>query len=218
MEWYMEEERVLLHCCCGPCSLSPLETLRHEGFSVTGFFYNPNIHPYREFQSRLETYRIMAELMSLETVLEDAYGLSDYMWNLSRFLPSEKGMDSSTMLHLDSQEEDEEVDTARDEDLFGAESSIRCRACYQSRLEQTARACVRLGFPRFSTTLLVSPYQDHNAIRDMGASIATAYGLEFLYRDFRPGFREGQKKARELGFYMQGYCGCIFSEFQRYGG
>ena len=40
--------------------------------------------------------------------------------------------------------------------------------------------------------------------------------MEFLYRDFRPNFREGNRQARELGFYMQKYCGCVFSEQDRY--
>ena len=48
------------------------------------------------------------------------------------------------------------------------------------------------------------------------ASIARQYGVEFLYRDFRPNFRAGNQRARELGFYMQKYCGCVFSEQDRY--
>ena len=69
------------------------------------------------------------------------------------------------------------------------------------------------GFDTISTTLLVSPYQKHDIIHNLGDRIAKEYGLEFLYRDFRPGFREGQAEARELGLYMQKYCGCVFSEW-----
>ena len=42
------------------------------------------------------------------------------------------------------------------------------------------------------------------------------YGVQYLHRDFSPRFREGQDRARELGLYMQKYCGCIFSEEDRY--
>ena len=63
---------------------------------------------------------------------------------------------------------------------------------------------------------LVSPYQKHEELRKVCEKAADFYGIEFLYRDFRVGFREGQKKARELGLYMQKYCGCIFSEEERY--
>lgn len=93
----------------------------------------------------------------------------------------------------------------------------RCATyCYIVRLEKTASYAKEHGFDAISTTLLVSPYQNHEALKIIGDKIAKQYGLIFLYRDFREGFREGQTKARELGLYMQKYCGCIFSEEDRY--
>ena len=89
----------------------------------------------------------------------------------------------------------------------------RCvKYCYRIRLEQTAKYAKENGYDTFSTTLLISPYQNHEALKKIGDEMAEKYGLEFLYRDFRPGFRQGQAEARELGLYMQKYCGCIFSE------
>lgn len=91
----------------------------------------------------------------------------------------------------------------------------RCKNyCYLVRLEQTAKYAKENGFDSFSTTLLVSPYQNHEALVEIANNMATKYGVEFVYRDFRIGFREGQAKARELGLYMQKYCGCVFSEEQ----
>lgn len=84
--------------------------------------------------------------------------------------------------------------------------------CYRIRLEDTAKYAKQNGYDTITTTLLVSPYQKHEYIHELGDKIAKEYGLEFLYRDFRVGFREGQAKARELGLYMQKYCGCVFSE------
>ena len=93
----------------------------------------------------------------------------------------------------------------------------RCKNyCYKVRLEQTAKYAKENGYTHFSTTLLVSPYQNHKALIEVGKEIANKYGIEFLYRDFRVGFKQGQAKARELGLYMQKYCGCIFSEESRY--
>ena len=93
----------------------------------------------------------------------------------------------------------------------------RCRDyCYKVRLEQTAKYAKENGYDAFSTTLLVSPYQNHEALIEVANQMAEKYGVEFLYRDFRVGFREGQAKARELGLYMQKYCGCVFSEEMRY--
>ena len=93
----------------------------------------------------------------------------------------------------------------------------RCKLyCYPVRLEETAKYAKENGYDSFSTTLLVSPYQNHEAIIEVANKMAKKYDLQFLYRDFRIGFREGQAKARELGLYMQKYCGCIFSEESRY--
>ena len=93
----------------------------------------------------------------------------------------------------------------------------RCKDyCYPVRLEKTVQYAKENGYDAFSTTLLVSPYQNHEAIKNIGEELAKKYGVKFLYRDFRVGFRQGQNKARELGLYMQKYCGCIFSEESRY--
>lgn len=93
----------------------------------------------------------------------------------------------------------------------------RCvKYCYRTRLSQTVKYAKDYGFDSFTTTLLVSPYQKHEEIKKVCEELAELSGLEFVYRNFRIGFREGQAKARELGMYMQKYCGCIFSEEDRY--
>ncbi len=93
----------------------------------------------------------------------------------------------------------------------------RCTTyCYKVRMEQTVKYAKEHGYDSFTTTLLVSPYQQHEALKELCEKLAKKYEIEFVYRDFRIGFREGQAKARELGLYMQKYCGCIFSEESRY--
>ena len=86
----------------------------------------------------------------------------------------------------------------------------------QREKEEQARYAAENGYESFTTTLLISPYQDHELIRQLGEHMAKKYNISFLYRDFRPGFRDGHEKAKALGFYMQKYCGCIFSEEDRY--
>lgn len=88
--------------------------------------------------------------------------------------------------------------------------------CYKKRLTETVRYAAKHGYSAFTTTLLVSPYQKHDELRAICEELSQLAGIEFLYRDFRPGFRAGQTKARELGLYLQKYCGCIFSEEERY--
>ena len=92
----------------------------------------------------------------------------------------------------------------------------RCTKCYEMRLEQTARFAAENGFDSFTSTLFVSPYQQHECMADIARQAAQKWGVAFLYRDFRSGFRAGQQQARELGLYMQKYCGCVFSEEDRY--
>ena len=108
-----------------------------------------------------------------------------------------------------------EEDYGLDEFCKNAVKDLRGRCknyCYPVRLEQTAKYAKEHGYDTFTTTLLVSPYQNHEALVEVAECMAKKYDVNFLYRDFRVGFREGQNKARELGLYMQKYCGCIFSE------
>lgn len=94
--------------------------------------------------------------------------------------------------------------------------AARCAWCYTCRLEETAVYAAANGFDAICTTLLISPYQKHELIRQIGEKAAKAHGIDFLYRDFRPYFKEGQEEAKALGLYRQKYCGCIFSEEDRF--
>ena len=87
----------------------------------------------------------------------------------------------------------------------------RCRMCYHVRLNAAAKHTAALGLSRFTTTLLISPYQDHAALQEIGEAVSRLHGVAFLYRDFRPHFQEGQQQAKLDGLYRQKYCGCIRS-------
>ena len=88
--------------------------------------------------------------------------------------------------------------------------------CYPVRLRKTFEYAKQNGYDAVTTTLLYSIYQKHDFIKELMGKYSKEYGIDFLYRDFRVGFRDGQAKAREIGLYMQKYCGCIFSEEDRY--
>jgi predicted adenine nucleotide alpha hydrolase (AANH) superfamily ATPase len=92
----------------------------------------------------------------------------------------------------------------------------RCAYCYQSRLKDAAQYAAEQGFAAFSTSLLYSRYQNHDMIRTMGEELARLYGIAFLYQDFRSGWQEGIRQSRAMGLYRQQYCGCIYSEKERY--
>jgi len=101
-------------------------------------------------------------------------------------------------------------------DVHGKTIDNRCEHCYHSRLEYTAQQAVAAGIGAFTTTLLVSPYQNFDAIKRIGTTLALQHGLEFVAPDFRAAYREGLTLAADMGLYRQKYCGCIFSEEERY--
>ncbi len=109
-----------------------------------------------------------------------------------------------------------------DYDLEGFLASVaaapaqRCSYCYASRLRATARVAAQEGFDAFSAALLYSRYQKHDEIRQLGEEIGREFGVAFHYEDFRPGWQEGIRLSKELGLYRQQYCGCIYSEKERY--
>ncbi|MFZ5351410.1 MAG: epoxyqueuosine reductase QueH [Bacillota bacterium] len=94
--------------------------------------------------------------------------------------------------------------------------SQRCMMCYAGRMERAASVARKGNFDAFTSTLLVSPFQKHDLIRKIGEEAGKKYGVEFIYEDFRTGFKQGVKKSKELELYRQSYCGCIYSEKERY--
>jgi hypothetical protein len=174
--------KLLLHICCAPCLIYPLERLKEEGFEVAGFFYNPNIHPLSEYKNRkqaLENFIKLGPVPNIEVIYPEY----------------------------------------RPEEFFRAvnlkeANHTRCRICWSLRLKATADTARSKGFSHFSTTLLVSPYQDQELLREIGSSIGKEEGVEFYYEDFRPGFKSAHKQAHALGIYCQKYCGCIYSEIK----
>ena len=92
----------------------------------------------------------------------------------------------------------------------------RCVKCYEMRLFATAKTAKEQGFDSFTSSLFISPYQNHELMKEVAQRAADTYEIEFLYRDFRDVFKAGQEYAREHEFYMQKYCGCVFSEEERY--
>jgi hypothetical protein len=92
----------------------------------------------------------------------------------------------------------------------------RCVFCYSIRLEETARTAKKMGLDGFTTSLLVSPYQKFDMIIETAQEMGKRYSIPFYMEDFRPGFHEGMKISKELGLYRQKYCGCVYSEMERY--
>jgi predicted adenine nucleotide alpha hydrolase (AANH) superfamily ATPase len=100
--------------------------------------------------------------------------------------------------------------------VFREAFGVRCQYCYHKRLEATAQVAKHGKFDAFTTTLLYSKFQNHKLICDIAASLSKEYGVRFYYEDFRLGWKEGIEVSKKLGMYRQQYCGCIYSERDRY--
>ena len=172
--------KLLLHACCGPCACYPTKVLSEQGVDFTLLYYNPNIHPYKEFKHRLAALRELAEKQDYRLIIDKTYPLEECV----------KGM-------LE-------------------EPVVRCAFCYRMRLRYTAKYAADNGFTAFSTTLLYSPYQKHDLIVQAAEAAAEEFGIEFYYQDWRPHYQEGVDISLALGLYRQPYCGCVFSERDRY--
>ena len=173
--------KLLIHACCAPCSVYCIEELKNEGIKPTIYWYNPNIHPYTEYEKRRDCLINYTKSIGIGCIVEDEYGLDEFCKNVSNKLET------------------------------------RCiDYCYPIRLRKTFKYAKENGYDAVTTTLLYSIYQKHDFIKKLCEDLSKEFGIEFLYRDFRYGFWKGHTQAKEEGFYMQKYCGCIFSEEIRY--
>ncbi len=172
-------KKALVHCCCAHCAAYTAEHWR-QGYDVSGYWYNPNIHPYTEHQQRLESLKSLAQEIDLPLIIEGGYDFIEYFRRVA-----------------------------------GHEAE-RCRYCFDLRLTKTAATARANGFDAFTTTLLISPHQKHDLLQEIGQTIAGEYGIEFLYADLRKRYSDSRHITKPLNLYRQQYCGCIYSEWERY--
>lgn len=175
---------LLLHACCAPCSSYVLEYLS-EFFSITLFFYNPNITEEEEYHKRVaEAKRLISEMPMKNPVkfLEGRY-------DPERFFEIAKGLEAVP------------------------EGGARCFECYRLRLREAADIAAKNGFDYFTTTLSISPLKNAQKLNEIGGEEAERAGVPYLFSDFKK--REGYKRSIQLsaqyGLYRQNYCGCIYS-------
>lgn len=178
---------LLLHSCCAPCSSYTLEYLSRY-FSITVFYFNPNISPKAEFDKRFAEQKRLIEALPAENKISLICG--DY--NYDEFLNIARGYESVP------------------------EGGERCFRCYRMRLEKTAELAKQKGFDYFCTTLSISPLKNSQKINEIGFDVAEKYGVKWLPSDFkkREGYKRSIELSREYDLYRQNFCGCVFSKSQ----
>ncbi len=175
---------LLLHVCCAPCSTYVLEYLS-DYFTITLYYYNPNIFPQEEYSIRLrELIKFVQEFKSNNLII-----IEEANYDPSEFYQKIKGLENEK------------------------EGGSRCKKCYALRLEEAARKAAEKSLDYFTTTLSISPLKNAQLINELGAEYEQKYGVHYLYADFKK--KEGYKRSIELskqyGLYRQDYCGCEFS-------
>jgi len=173
--------KILLHACCAGCAIYTFEALEKKFDHITGFFFNPNIHPYAEFNNRRAALEEYAAKYKKEIAFCE-YAPRDFFHEIN----------------------------------YKEAKGERCPICWRMRLRRAANFAKENGYDSFTSTLLISPYQDHMLIKVIGEEISKEMGVTFYYEDFRPGFKESQVALKKDALYSQKYCGCIYSEIERY--
>lgn len=176
--------KLLMHCCCGPCSSECLVEL-NDYFDVDVFFYNPNIYPEEEYNKRLITLKELLDKMNSKSeVLTFDYDHSSYL----------KAIDGYNSIDY-------------------KEGSIRCYYCYEERMEELAKLAKSKKYDYFTTTLSISPYKNSDWINEIGNRLESKYDIKFLYSNFKlnNGYKNSIELSKKYNLYRQEYCGCEYS-------
>ncbi len=176
--------RLLLHSCCAPCSSYVLEYLSAY-FSITVFYYNPNIYPDEEYNKRVAEQKTFIERFPAKHPISFVEGDFDK----DRFYDVTRGLENEP------------------------EGGKRCGQCFRLRLEETAKLAKEMQMDYFTTTLSISPMKNAQMLNEIGGALADDYGISYLYSDFkkREGYKRSVELSKEYGMYRQDYCGCVFS-------
>ena len=181
---YKDGTLLLLHSCCAVCSSSVIEQLSSK-FSVTVFFYNPNIFPREEYILRRE------QQIRLISLLPAPFGIT--------YIEQDDGYDCF-LDHISGYESQ-------------PEGGSRCALCFDLRLQATARRAKECAIELFTSTLTVSPHKSAHAVNIAGQLAAEQYGVRWLASDFKKqgGYLRSVKLSEQYNIYRQRYCGCSFS-------
>lgn len=176
--------KLLLHCCCAPCSSYVLEYLAGV-FDITAYFYNPNISPAEEYDKRAaELARLIGEMPlggAVQCVVEP--------YDNDAFERAIRGHEADP------------------------EGGARCAVCYRLRMKAAAQYAAEHGFDCFCTTLSISPLKNSQVLNRIGGEIADECGVDYLYSDFKKkeGYKRSIELSRQYSLYRQNYCGCVYS-------
>lgn len=175
---------LLIHICCGVCSVYPLQYLR-KYFNITIYFSNSNIYPYEEFENRLSALKQYLDYLNDDSIklIIDKYDNDEYM---------------------------KKLDHLKDE----PEGGKRCKLCYELRMEETFKYANSNSYDYVTTVMSISNRKNADWINEIGEKLNQKYtNTKYLYADFKKGdgITLNDSLNKQLNLYHQDYCGCIYS-------
>jgi predicted adenine nucleotide alpha hydrolase (AANH) superfamily ATPase len=184
-----EKNKILFHICCAACLSYVFKVLPKDKYVLTAFFYNPQVHGRTEYNKRLSDVKVFCEKHSIKLMVPE-YQIQEF------FDPIMPYQDKNSIKYI------------KDKKRW---KNKRCQLCHSLILGKSAQQAKKEKLDMFSTTMLTSPYKDHDEIWNIGLEIEGVKKILFYYKDFRKGYWYGRNYARNHGISTPTYCGCSYS-------
>lgn len=173
--------KLLLHACCGPCSLEPTRLLAEAGHDITIAYFNSNIAPTAEYHKRLDTLLTWAHTQGIP-VIEGPY--EPARWHDAITAAWREGDPREHRCRACYRMRFEELARYASEHGFDGIGTTLTVSPYQF-IDVIAEELKGAA----------EPYE----------------GLVAVFQDFREQYPQATARSRELGMYRQNYCGCAYS-------
>lgn len=181
-----KRKKILVHTCCAACASHVFSDLKNDGYEVIAYFYNPQVHGQAEYKRRLKDVTALCVADEVELLVPE-YNVKEF------FAPLMPFQDAGSIKYIS------------DKNRYRRK---RCQSCISLLLGCSANQAKKRRIKNFTSTLLCSPYKDHNEIWNQGVETGQQLGIEFYYKDFRKGYWKGRNYARNHNFHSPRYCGC----------
>jgi len=181
-----KKQKIIVHTCCASCASYVFSELEKSNYEIIAYFYNPEVHGKAEYERRLKNVRQLCKKMDI-TLMVPKYNIQEY------FVPLMPFQDKNSIKYI------------TDKKRYRRK---RCQLCISILLRQTVNEAIKQKIKKVTTTMLCSPYKNHNEIWDLGEKYASQDKLHFYYKDFRKGYWEGRNFSRANKYDIPTYCGC----------
>lgn len=178
--------KILVHVCCAACASYVFEELEKENFEIVAYFYHPELHGKAEYERRLKDVEKLCTEKKMK-LITPPYDIQEF------FVPLMPFQDKNSIKFINDKKRYKRK---------------RCQLCVSLLVNHIVAQTKKLHFKNFTSSMLCSPYKEHDEIWDKSLELATNTNLNFIYKDFRKGYWKGRNFARSHAIMIPTYCGC----------